>query len=402
MKIKPTRKLILYAVVLLLSLVPAIFVNSIGGYLPFFILLLCGILSLVQLLLVKGQVRYGVSSGQDLLLRGDAVPFGIELRNRSFLPVVHMRAEFYIAGKSGMDLHEYPLQITLPPRQKKQVSLRADFPHIGSYEAGFRRLVIHDLFDNFQAIATAKERRPLDIHPNIYRMESLPVSTSSEVENSRATSASPISGMEYSGVREYAYGDPMKRIQWKLSAHSGSMMTKLMESYTNTGLTIMMDFRVDEAIHEKSRLTMLDGIVEMAASVGQYALQGGIDYILMYTDRDAGAKQCTPSSFHELRQWLPDFRLLPPGSKPASDFIEESSRGLNQQSNLVYCTGWLSDSAVTALTRIRMAGKNVIVYYLVPEDLYDQERQEFLAPVRKLQRAQIACIVGSRAEEMVH
>ena len=386
---------------LILSLLPAVFVNGIGGYLPFFVLLLCGILSFIQLLLVKGRIRYGISSGQELLTRGDAVPFGVDISNGSFLPVVHMRAEFYIAGRAGTDLHEYPLQITLPPKQKKHFSLSADFPHIGSYEAGFRRMVIHDLFDNFQAVGKSNERRPLDIHPKVYRLDRLPISTNSEVENSRATTASPLSGMEYSGVREYAYGDPMKRIQWKLSAHSGSMMTKLMESYTNTGLTIMMDFRVNGKFREESRLSMLDGIVEIAASVGQYALQSGLDYIMMYTDEDGGAKPCTPASFYELRQWLKDFRLLPESSQPASDFIEESSRGMNQQSNLVYCTGSLTDSAVTALTRIRMGRKNVIVYYLVPEDLYDLERQEFLAPVRKLQKAQIVCIAGNSAEEMV-
>ncbi len=401
MRLKITKKLILYFAVLLISALPAVFTNTMGGYLPFIVLFFCGALSFLQLLLIKDRLSYGVASGQELLNRGASVPFSLIIENHSFLPVVNMQAEFFIASSDGSDYHQYQLQITLPPHQKKPFQLNADFTHIGSYEAGFRKMVLHDLFDNFRAVSTVGKRTRLGIQPNIYKMDRLPSSTTSAVESSRATSASPLSGMEYSGVREYAYGDPMKTIQWKLSAHAGGLMTKLMESYTNTGLAIMMDFRVPEEYPEDTRLTLLDGIVETAASVGQYALKNGLDYILMYTDPEKDAKSCTPSSFEELHQWLPDFRLQPPGDKDAADFIQESSRGFNQQSNIVYCTASLTDSAVTTLTKMKASRRNVIVYFLYPEDVYDNERQEILGPARSLQRAQVACVTGNRAKEMI-
>lgn len=401
MKLKPTKKLILFFVILALSAVPAVFVNRIGGYLPFVTLFFCGLVSFLQLLLIKDRIRYGVASGQELLNRGDAVPFSIVIENQSFLPVVNMQAEFYIAASDGGDFHQYQLQITLPPHQKKSFRLNADFPHIGSYEAGFRKMVIHDLFDNFRASSAAGKRKRMEIQPNVYQMDRLPVSTTSAVESSHATAPSPLSGMEYTGVREYAYGDPMKTIQWKLSAHSGGLMTKLMESYTNTGLAIMMDFRVPEEYPESTRLDLLDGIVESAASVGRYAQKNGLDYVLMYTDPETDAKICTPSSFEELRQWIPDFRLQPKGTKDAAEFIRRSSRGLHQQSNIVYCTASLTDSAVTALTQMKAQRKNVIVYFLFPADVYDNERQEILGPARTLQHAQVACVTGNNAKEMV-
>ena len=386
---------------LALSAVPAVFVNRIGGYLPVITLFFCGLVSFLQLLLTKDKIRYGIASGQELLNRGDAVPFSILIENRSFLPVVNMQAEFYIAAGDGGDFHLYQLQITLPPHQKKRFRLNANFPHIGAYEAGFRKMVLHDLFDNFRAVSSVGKRKKMEIHPNLYKMERLPISTTSVVENSHAMTASPLSGMEYTGVREYAYGDPMKTIQWKLSAHSGGLMTKLMESYTNTGLAIMMDFRIPEHYPENTRLDLLDGIVETAASVGRYAQRNGLDYVLMYTDPEETAKSCTPSSFQELRPWIPDFRLQGKGTEDAAEFIRRSTRGLNQQSNLVYCTASLPDSAVTTLSQMKSRRKNVIVYFLYPADVYDNERQEILGPARKLQHAQVTCITGNSAKEMV-
>jgi uncharacterized protein (DUF58 family) len=396
-----TKKLIFYFIILVLSLVPAVFTNGIGGYLPFFALLLCGILSFAELLAVKNKIKFDTSSSGNMLTRGDSVPFDVVIENESFLPVVSIQADFFISAADGSDLHTYPLNITLPAHRKKKFSLDADFPHIGEYEAGFSRLVIHDLFDNFRAVSAAHKTVSLLIQPNVYRLDRLPVSTQSTVESNRVSASSPLSGMEYSGVREYAYGDPMKRIQWKLSAHAGDLMTKIMESYTNTGLTIMMDFRVPLNYSSDVRHSMLDGIVECAATVGQYASSNGLDYVLMYTGSGGNAKQCTPESFRELSSWIPEFTLQTRGKESFSDFIMESSRGLNQQSNIVYCTAALTEDAVTSLIQLRTSRKNVIVYYLIPENVYDNQRQELLGPARRLQHSQVLCISGSNAREMM-
>ena len=53
MRLKITKKLILFFAVLLISALPTVFTNTMGGYLPFIVLLLCGALSFLQLMLIK-------------------------------------------------------------------------------------------------------------------------------------------------------------------------------------------------------------------------------------------------------------------------------------------------------------------------------------------------------------
>lgn len=399
MKVMVTPKLPAFLAVLILSLIPAVLVNRLAGYLPFFTLLLCGILSMAQLLIIRKKMEYGISSGSELLTRGDAVKFGVEVTNRSRLPVVHMRAEFYIIGTDGKDDHVFPIRMTLSPGETRQFALDADFPHIGTYEAGFRKLILFDLFDNFRAVTEEGEGRMLDIQPKVFHLDSLPLSSQSVAESTRAASVSPLSGMDYSGVREYAYGDPIKMIQWKLSAHAGDLMTKQMESYTNTGVTVMIDLAVPLEYEEDSRLSMIDGVVETAVSAGQYAVNNGLDYVVLYSDEKQSAKNCTPQSFRDLRSWLPDFHAQDPAEVDAARFIRQAGTGRGQQSNVVYCTSRLTDEAVTALMELKRAKKNVLVYYLIPDTVYDVQRQALMAPLRKLRQAQISCYTGSGADQ---
>lgn len=387
--------------VLVLSLIPAVFVNTPAGYLAFLALFISGILSLIQLLVLRNKIEYRVAPGQESLRRGQEIPFSVEIKNNSILPVVHMRAEFFISGMSGEDAHVYPLLITLSPKQSRDFSLSADFPHIGVYEAGFRRMILFDLFDNFRAVNQTDEKRTIDIMPNVLEMKKLPVSTAEVSESNKATAASPLSGTDYTGVREYAYGDPIKTIQWKLSAHAGNLMTKVMETYTNTGLCIMADFHVTRKYDQDTRLTLFDGIVETAAAVGDYAYRNGLDYVLMYSGREFTSKQCTPSSFHDLGKWLEDFELSPSNPRKSAEFIASGTKGPDQQSNIILCTAELSDSAVAAIIKLKQARKNVAVYYFVPDNVYDAQRQELMAPLKRLQRAQIVCMTGQGAKEMV-
>jgi uncharacterized protein (DUF58 family) len=64
-------------------------------------------------------------------------------------------------------------------------------------------------------------------------------------------------GYDYTGVREYAFGDSMKRIHWKLSAHSSEYMTKITETCRKSDMTVVIDFAAP-----KLRRDMVPGIYD--------------------------------------------------------------------------------------------------------------------------------------------
>ncbi|MCC8123609.1 MAG: DUF58 domain-containing protein [Oscillospiraceae bacterium] len=401
MKLRPTGKLIVFIVVLVLCLLPATLVNGLAGYFPFLLLLLSGVLAFLQLLLIKNGLTIETVTGQERCVRGDEVQFTIVIRNRSILPVPRLRALFYLAGLDGEDSQTLPLEVTLSPRETREFGFGAAFTHIGVYRAGVREMTVYDLFGLFRARRTEEEQFQVEIQPRVYTLARLPVSSNLAAESSRAITAVQVSGMDYIGVREYAYGDPLKAIQWKISAHTGTIMVKQTESHTNTGMTVVLDCRAP-AGEEETRLSLFDGIVESAVAAGQYAARNGMDYDLMFYTRDGEKRRIAPSSFRALGHSTAQIRLLPEDEKGVSvaRLLREDCGSVHGQTNVVLCTARLDEEIISALLFLKQNRKNPIVYYLIPEHVYDRDRQELLKPLKRLQQAQISCVVAASAEAL--
>lgn len=401
MKLRPTKNLIWFMLTLVLSLAPAALTNGAAGYLPSLTVLFSGALSLGHLLLVKDRLRCWARPEQTVLNRGEEISFAAELENASALPVPHLSAEFFLSDGSGADSHVCPLSLTLSPKERRSLSLTAGFPHIGAYEAGLRRLVVTDLFGVFQAVSSAEDRCRLDVQPRLLHVDRLPVSDRQTVENDRANIAAPLSGMDYVGVRDYAYGDPIKTIQWKLSAHAASLMTKQMESYTNAGVVIVLDFCVP-VYDRETRLEMADGVAETGAAVGQWAARSGMDYLLLLPDEDGQPQRCTPPSFCDLRPWLPYMRLREPDKtgRMARVLREECGSG-HSQSNILLCTADLTEDTLSALRALKQNRKNPALYLLLPESLDEARRKRLTARAAMLQYAGIPCRTGKNAVEVL-
>lgn len=401
MKLKPTKGLIGFLVVLVLSLAPAALTNGPIGYLPSLTVLFCAVLSLAHLLLVKDHVRCQARPERTLLTRGEEIPFLAEVENGSRLPVPNLKVQFFLSDSSGCDDHVYPLWLTLSPKERRSFSLTASFAHIGIYEAGLRQVVITDLFGIFRAVSQAEDRQRMEIQPRLLDMESLPISDRQTVENDRARTASPLSGMDYVGVREYAYGDPIKTIQWKLSAHAGNLMTKQMESYTNSGVVIVMDFSIPDYDRE-TRLELADGVAETGAAAGQWAIRNGMDYQLLLLDENGQARWCTPASFQDLRAWLPYMRLRKAGDAGRlADILRKECGSRHGQSNVLLCSADLTEDVLAALQTLKQNRKNPALFLLLPDTLDEARRKTLLARMALLQYAGIPCRTGKDAKEVI-
>jgi uncharacterized protein (DUF58 family) len=401
MKLRPTGRLVGAIVFLVLSLIPAVLVNSPAGYIPFLTLFISILLSFLMLLISRGKLKAASSIADGERVRGDNTGFTAELENSGLLPIANLCASFFIRSKTGEDEHYYKLFVTLSPKEKRSFSFDADFEHIGLYEAGVDSVTIYDIFGIFKASIPMDKHSSLKILPRLYRMDRLPISVTMQTESSRAVTASALGGSDYTGVREYAFGDPLKTVQWKLSAHSATLMTKQMESYTNSGVTAVLDMRVPEFKRDE-RLKLWDGIIESGVSVGDYSARNGIDFDMMLISGDERYRY-TPKERGDYGELLVNAGMTDSGDKTsdASILLREDCASVHAQSNIVLCTAFIDSDTVSALLRLKRHGKNVIVIYLVPDTVYDKEREELLASIKSLQYAGIACTVVPSAERLV-
>jgi len=401
MKLHPTKKLIGYIITLTASLTPAVFVNRVSGYLPFLSLLCCGLLSLTHLLWIRERVEFSSDTESGRRVRGDSAKFTISLKNNSILPIPALCAELCLDNTNGHDRQTLPMYITLAPRSTTHFSFSADFTHIGSYRVSIRKFAVYDLFGLFRAARADEQICDIDILPRVHTLRSLPVSSALQADSSRAVSAVQMSGSDYVGVREYSFGDPIKMIHWKLSAHSAGLMTKQTESYTNTGISIVLDLRVPD-YDEDRRLSVFDAIVESGAAIGDWASRSGMDYDLRYISRDCEKIRAMPESFREMDGDVKKMRAF---SSNESAGLVESMLGIDcaaiyAQANVALCAALLTQEIIAALLGLRRFGKYPLLVFIIPTELDPKVRAEALEPLRKLQFAGIPCLVVSAAVEL--
>jgi uncharacterized protein (DUF58 family) len=400
LKLRPTKRWFAFVPVWFLSLLPAALTNGPAGYLPGLTLLFCVLLSLGHLLLVKDRLDCAAQPERAELTRGEEICFTAQLRNKSRLPVPLLSAQFFISDESGCDAHRYPIQMSLAPGEERSFSLTASFAHVGVYQAGLRGLTVTDLFGLFRSVSAAEERRTLSIQPKLLELDSLPVSDRQTAENDRAQTASALSGMDYMGVREYAYGDPIKMIQWKLSAHAGGLMTKQMESYTNSGVAVVLDFCIPDQDSE-TIMDLVDAVAETGVAAGAWAAQRGMDYVLVLPGEDGLPRSCTPASFRDLGPWLPYFRPRPKDEDGRlAQALRDACGGSHAQTNVVVCAADLTEDTLSALSQLKQSRKNPVFYLLAPKGLDEVRRKQLTERLTRLQYAGIPCRMGSSVQEV--
>lgn len=394
-------KIALLAVIVLLCLLPAVFVGGAYGYIPLLIIVFAILASFLYGLILRKQLAYLELSELSTCRRGTDMDFIVEVRNRSFLVFPRIDAYFYISDIFGEIDSVTEASMTLSSRETREFRFAVRFAHIGTYTAGLKELCIYDLLNLFCFRIRNDHRCEVLVNPRVYPFLNLNISETAIYESLHSFIVSPIKGMDYAGVREYVFGDPIKNIHWKLSAHSRNYMTKILESYGTSDVSVVMDLASPQYDTE-TVMTMYDGIVETALSVCYYAHEYGMDYDLRFFDKHGERRSFVPRDFYdssELMNMIPSI-TVDNGSYDATPLVREDSGYMFTKSNIAFVTANINDALSDSLLALRKKGFNVIVFFLIPSNVYDKDKDSLLAPLKRLENARISYYVCSAAEEL--
>lgn len=400
MKVKITWRFFVYLVVLVVSVIPAALVNTLLGYGPAVLILICGVLSFMWLLLLRNKLEFDVNTDVRNCVRGEDSQFQVSVKNRSRLPAAGVNAVFFTSDPDGLDEQVTALRLTMSPREERSFGFSTRFPHIGNYRAGIRRMELSDIFGMFRAVRDEEKSYSIEVLPQVAQISSMPVAMNVQLESSRMSVQSPLNGSDYTGVREYAFGDPIKTIHWKLSAHSGSLMTKQMESYSNTGMSVVLNLQIPTA-DGTARMDEFDTVIEAGVAAGDYAARQGMDYDLLFYRQDGNVLRTVPSSFRALHGIIEEMRLS--GAEESHDIVRllrENCQGVYSQANIVVCSSILSRELAEMLVKLKQGGRTPILFLVLSQELDEKVRHDRVAQLRRLEYANIACKVLASAKEL--
>lgn len=353
-------------VVALLAVLP-VFVNSAIGYVPLVAVVLALVLDAVYLAVLKRSVSFDGSSAGEGCTRGESLQFPLAVANRSVLPAPRIDALFYISDVYGDGGQTQVRRLTLPPRSDNVFDLGVRFDHIGTVQVGIRQVGLFSLLGVFSSIRDNDQLQSVQILPRVVDIASMEISDYSLREAQTNIKSFINDGMDYAGIRDYRWGDPMKSIHWKLSSKAdGTYYTRLYETATAPGLAIFMDFECgkDDA---GRMMDIYDAVIESALSIELHAAQCGYDTELLFVDRRGAYQRIegpVGNRYGDFMRHVP--RMSEGEGLRMQGLLLDEARSATCQNNLIVCTANVTDALVDALARIKSPLHSPLLVAVVP------------------------------------
>lgn len=152
----------------------------------------------------------------------------------------------------------------------------------GIHHLGPIRIHVIDRYGMIHRVITAGRRDEIIVHPPVIELDPLVLGGASVGTGSGHLGAR---GAATDDVipRDYQPGDEVRRIDWKASARTGSLMVRSEENPWRSAITIVIDLR--ESGHRgREPESSVDAALSAAASIGCLALESGWDLTVRTTD----------------------------------------------------------------------------------------------------------------------
>ena len=188
----------------------------------------------------------------------------IEVRNRGVLPKLWVEVE----DPSDLPGHRSRRALAIPARGRHGWVVETPLRRRGLYDWGPLRVRGGDPFGIFQSTRDYGRAQQILVYPRVVdlpRFQTPPASLPGEGRFRRRTHYITPNA---SGTRDYAPGDPLSRIHWRSTAHTGGLMVKTFELDPTSDIWVIVDLEARLHAGEGDESTE-EYAVTIAASVAQ-------------------------------------------------------------------------------------------------------------------------------------
>lgn len=165
--------------------------------------------------------------------------------------------------------------ITVPGKGYSILRYELGPTSIGKQEFGSLHVVMRDLAGLFFYERDIEGKSPIEVNPRTREL-----ARGALTATSFSTYSGPIvtrrkgEGMEFADIREYSFGDPYKRIEWKATARTGELMVRQLHAETQLNIMILLEASETMAYGEAGQ-TKLDYAARAIASLIAYLSRRG-------------------------------------------------------------------------------------------------------------------------------
>ncbi|MDP2952886.1 MAG: DUF58 domain-containing protein [Chloroflexota bacterium] len=321
------------------------------------------------------RVEYGRKLSARRVFFGEEVQLEVQVTNRKLLPlpwvlmedelpqgVTLLKGETSPSHKVSRVLLSHLFSLGWYHRVRRRYPMRCG--QRGYFAFGPARLHSGDLFGFFNREVEAPQVDHLVVYPKIVPLSRLGLPSKQPFGDIRIQKQVFQDPVLTQGVRDYHFGDSLRRIHWKTSARLGRLQTRVYESTTTVDMGLFLDVRTIEPPLWGLVPHLLELGVVAAASLSSHALAEGyqVGLYVNQTGLPTGGPLTIPPSQHpdQLLRILDALaRVQPMETMTIATLVQRESQSLPWGSTLVVITAVPTPALLGSLIKMDRAGRRV-------------------------------------------
>ena len=285
----------------------------------------------------------------------------IEVQNRSFIPKLWVELE----DPCGLPGHQSRRAVVIPSRGLRSWIVSTTLQRRGLFDWGPLRVRGGDPFGLFYTERDYGVRQQILVYPRVVdlpRFQTPPASLPGEGRFRRRTHYITPNA---SGIRDWAPGDPLSRIHWRSTAHTGELMVKTFELDPTSDIWVIADMEGAVQAGEGDESTE-EYTITVAASVAQRYIASnrsvgliafGEDYTVVEAER--GQQQLS-----RILESLAVAKAA--GEAPLGNLLMEEQRRFGRHTTLVLVTASTDSSWLSPVQSLVQRGVRAAVVLVDP------------------------------------
>lgn len=292
---------------------------------------------------------------------GDEVPVTVTLHNDGRLPVTWAHVRESLPVELGVPTRQNRV-FSLNPREKQQLSYTLHCRKRGVYALGPLQVRTGDLFGLTPLAGAEAPPDRLIVYPRIVPLEKLGLPTRSPLAAIPARTPLFEDPARIVGVRDYAPGDPLRRIHWTATAGAGRLLVKNYQPAIARETVICLDLNA-EGYDIRGRYDAIELAITAAASIANHVIvrerqPAGLAMEARDMLTEAAARFVFPAQAgraHLMHMLEALARAQLTQGRSFAQFVRQESVHLAWGTTLVIITG-REDELADTLARLRQAG----------------------------------------------
>lgn len=358
-----------------LFILSIIFKYNFGGFVPSFFfntLLTLLFVSIGYTVYVYIRIKFIQDIEKRIIVKGESLKLIVKLCNEDFLIFPYVFVSFF-GSHSHFNADSYSQSLAITPFTKKEFVFDMVCKYRGQYEIGISDIYIEDFLGLIRLKYKIPETKKILVYPNIIYLSKFDVFANSCSDSQNFSSGIVEDVNNIKDLRNYTYGDSLKKIHWKQTAKINQLMIKNYQSTTDVNVNILLDLRHNK-YSEEINIIIEDKLIEAAISVVHYYLFKNIAINYMYFDQKLEVlKAANQAEFDLIYKTLSSVEFKQQVS--LADIVKLHYESRNNVNDMFIFTSILDIDLYNEIYNAQMSNHSICLIYVSPRLLVNEENE---------------------------